>query len=663
MYLDEGAKQRYAQMFQGLPNDWGIQEDIRVGLNVAMDTFKRQDRAIWYLRWVRVNIDNDLATKNKNDAGNPYRVRIQKFKEFFGNAVAQDTVRLVLSNGFIVRIRHFLSLPIQSIQNLVWDRQSPVEILDHFRREEDKWKAEQGQYIDMSRDDQAELVMEFPDGFAWFDLNRPYCNIEGGAMGHCGNAAARDGTVLSLRHKSPHKGKESQWRPVATFILRDGIIGEMKGRANKKPEARYHPYIVALLRHDLITGIRGGGYDPRENFNINDLDDETRDELIAAKPELGHLDIHAIYTKAGRLDHNMVIIAIETILEKVPRSNHLIPVDWTEHEMVGPRTLAREPARSQKVVYMESIGDRNQLVREMAYFMPIVKELDDLYDQVMDADFKNISSVQKIPHSGITEDETRAFYQALSPKGREWVNKRLRIVSGSSDGHTSRVEEVMRRIHQGIDSEFTRYYDLAVARLDPGLDPGLDPELFNPENIKNRIDEYLGYASIACPSYDSFIHLDGEDYYIALPVEKYLSYISIIAEDEGEDGYWEDGLEDVIRHGWFSTEHASEDEDNVLQSFESLITSKEPEKSHPHRSFMSVSNFTDAVYGDYLGLIDEELFDKFAPAIDPRAVAQEFENILFGRSSRAEKDDQTGELDLAFKESLMMIRKMAGLGG
>jgi hypothetical protein len=60
----------------------------------------------------------------------------------------------------------------------------------------------------------------------------------------------------------------------------------MKGRGNDKPAAKYHPYIVELLRHHMIRGIKGGGYMPENNFSMSDLEPQTREQLIADKPEL-----------------------------------------------------------------------------------------------------------------------------------------------------------------------------------------------------------------------------------------------------------------------------------------------------------------------------------------------------------------------------------------
>jgi hypothetical protein len=107
-------------------------------------------------------------------------------------------------------------------------------------------------------------------------------------MGHCGNVPSeqRGDRILSLRRKVL-RGDVERWYPVATFILDgDGRLGEMKGQGNDKPSPKYHPYIVELVRHHLIRGIKGGGYMPENNFSMADLDPPAREQLIAQKPEL-----------------------------------------------------------------------------------------------------------------------------------------------------------------------------------------------------------------------------------------------------------------------------------------------------------------------------------------------------------------------------------------
>lgn len=120
--------------------------------------------------------------------------------------------------------------------------------------------------------------------FKWYDLRETCSSEEGKAMGHCGNVpSARHGdTVLSLR-QTKNVGGEELHRPSLTFILRNGYLGEMKGRANQKPKKEYHPYIVELLKLPIIKGISGGGYEPENNFSVSDLSEELYNELKDAR--------------------------------------------------------------------------------------------------------------------------------------------------------------------------------------------------------------------------------------------------------------------------------------------------------------------------------------------------------------------------------------------
>lgn len=131
------------------------------------------------------------------------------------------------------------------------------------------------------------------EGWNWVSLGRGYCSQEAKAMGHCGNAGAREGDdIISLR--DPH-GKAH-----LTFILNDGMLGEMKGRANNKPSRKYHAAIVELLKHPEIHSIRGGGYAPENNFSLDDLTDAERKQVKEFKPDVGNPIMHML--KAGKKD-------------------------------------------------------------------------------------------------------------------------------------------------------------------------------------------------------------------------------------------------------------------------------------------------------------------------------------------------------------------------
>lgn len=122
-------------------------------------------------------------------------------------------------------------------------------------------------------------VLKFENGWQWISLDKKYCQIEGRAMGHCGNQAGKAGdNILSLR--------DPRNVPYLTFIVNHGELGESKGRFNDKPEPKFYPYIIKLLESPLVNTIRGGGYMAINNFSMYDLDRETRQELMRKKPQL-----------------------------------------------------------------------------------------------------------------------------------------------------------------------------------------------------------------------------------------------------------------------------------------------------------------------------------------------------------------------------------------
>lgn len=122
-------------------------------------------------------------------------------------------------------------------------------------------------------------------GWKWLSLDRGYCKKEGESGGHCGNASFRAGdNILSLR--------DSKNSVQATFIENKGVLGEMKGKFNNKPSEKLFPAIVQLLKHPKIKSMKGGGYLSGNNFDLNDLPENIREELIKSKP---HLDDYLGY--------------------------------------------------------------------------------------------------------------------------------------------------------------------------------------------------------------------------------------------------------------------------------------------------------------------------------------------------------------------------------
>jgi hypothetical protein len=116
-------------------------------------------------------------------------------------------------------------------------------------------------------------------GWKWLNLKRGFCRQEGDAAGHCGNIGAKDDdNIFSLR--------DPENRVHLTFIINNGILGEMKGRGNAKPSPKYHSPIIELLKSKNVGSIHGGGWDPTNNFALTDLPEETQKQLIKKKPFL-----------------------------------------------------------------------------------------------------------------------------------------------------------------------------------------------------------------------------------------------------------------------------------------------------------------------------------------------------------------------------------------
>lgn len=124
------------------------------------------------------------------------------------------------------------------------------------------------------------VIKKFDDGYYWLDLNTSTCDLEGESMGHCGRTDAD--TLLSLRDD---KGKPH----VTVAYDYDGTYYQMKGKQNKKPIQKYHPYIVSLFTEEHSPETEGNEtyqiknyeqeYKPYTDFHITDLEPELFNEV------------------------------------------------------------------------------------------------------------------------------------------------------------------------------------------------------------------------------------------------------------------------------------------------------------------------------------------------------------------------------------------------
>jgi hypothetical protein len=137
------------------------------------------------------------------------------------------------------------------------------------------------------------VILDFRDangnGFYWADLETSSSKEECDRMGHCGTSSA--GRIYSLRQVTQLNQKYKLNKSVLTAAIgTDGIVYQMKGGKNSKPEEKYHQYIYPLLflkRGDgyFINGF-GSEYDSASDFKLTDFSDDVIREIFAKRPEL-----------------------------------------------------------------------------------------------------------------------------------------------------------------------------------------------------------------------------------------------------------------------------------------------------------------------------------------------------------------------------------------
>jgi hypothetical protein len=127
-------------------------------------------------------------------------------------------------------------------------------------------------------------------GFYWANLETNNSSEECDRMGHCGRSSY--GNLYSLRQVIRLNDKYTLNKSILTAAIgEDGIMYQLKGGKNSKPEDKYHPYILPLFElkkgdgEYFITGF-GSEYDAARDFKLTDLGDDIIRKLFSERPEL-----------------------------------------------------------------------------------------------------------------------------------------------------------------------------------------------------------------------------------------------------------------------------------------------------------------------------------------------------------------------------------------
>jgi hypothetical protein len=272
-----------------------IETTIKQQINTAREkTGTRYNYMMYYLKMLRGNLAQQMITRISDDDDHKKLKKIideaPKYNSTDRNAPTFGMLEKVLND-----FKHFLSYDYKPIEDYVPSKPyvNVLDDLDNLETEyQEKNETDDSRFLQLQEGDK--IFREYPDGFVWVMLNRHSCREEADAMGHCGNAGGYGGDrILSLRKKEVKDG-ETYYVPYLTFIYNPEkkLLGERKARFNEKPAKRYHPYILDLLRMDMIQGMEpeGNQYAPENNFQYDDLSYEQREKLFAEKPILAITD-------------------------------------------------------------------------------------------------------------------------------------------------------------------------------------------------------------------------------------------------------------------------------------------------------------------------------------------------------------------------------------
>ena len=319
--LFEAAKDRFAQMFTNLTpmfaeigKEREFETEVNNEISWAMRVLRKQDKITWYLRFVKVGLLGRMSDAASSDPDeevrqNAYTMFLSTFTKALEQlmrkmGISDDhqmrmIVNNVLTRGFKQKMEHYMSLELPAIEAYTFSNQTPDQIIADWTPVERAWQQKANALIDINREG-LETVIKYPDGSEWVNLNKSFCDIEAKAMGHCGNTASytEDHTILSYRTLEDTE-KGDMWKPRLTFVLdtSNGLLGETKGRANQKPDKKYHNVIIDLLKNPLVKGIKGGGFEAQNNFHLEDLPEETVEALVDEKPGLATMRFD--YKKRG----------------------------------------------------------------------------------------------------------------------------------------------------------------------------------------------------------------------------------------------------------------------------------------------------------------------------------------------------------------------------
>jgi len=640
--LTENRK-TYKQMMQGVigvyqkyaPDQIPKIERIISGIQ---KTYKRSDRIIWALRWLRYNLVLELKDyisalpEDEKDTVSQWIEKTTKKleNEFISKGsidpyVVQETARVLTSNVFINSMVHYMAYTDRQSDNYIaaiddyqflW--QTPNTVITDLSKFEYEWKETRSRELEHASTayEGAEKIIDFPDGFAWWNTNESSCSKEGSAMGHCGNNQGSRNPhdkLLSLRQDVTRGGNTYQI-PYLTFILdEDGYLGEMKGRNNQKPSEKYFPYIVALLKSKYVDGIKGGGYDPANNFHISDLPNNVRDELISINP-----DFETFSDKADRYISDGDDDGLETAI-------------WHELNDNGLPGIYSVDI-SKKIVILDHWDNINQLSREVD-FIPLI----------------NAIQVKDYFDDGISDEKISDIIDDIDINSGMIIE----ILKYLPDQYVQRIADdlgIKDNIHK--DNTYMKIADnIKNSKYDEPLRQSIGKTSFSEKNINKK--KYYKYISLLIDvvtdyntsSYKTLNKNDNGSYSLISNLYTFINEVSKFTNNNDEDGYYSEydviGIQTASFFSrWFYTEN-----DRSYSDWRNIINGNIKYTNYVYNDIKLMQKYNKLInHGTGITVKD----------IKPQYVAEEFQKYIDTNESKEINDNE-------FSTQLTEMKRLAGI--
>jgi len=354
--------------------------------------------------------------------------------------------------------------------------------------------------------EQAGALINYPDGWYWYDLKTRNCAKESDMMGHCGRTEAD--TLITLRdvHGLPHLTMAYNYKPSG--------YTQLKGKGNKKPDKKYHDKILDIFNKLKISEYKSE-YAGADDFKVNDLPDNKKNELIKKYPGLQDPfdsienilsgkeknktleDYKDMFSGHERIKGNDIFVDVEShwfngddsnIVEKYALTYDYVDMDWNVFEYNKDYEVYATILENMNPKLKKMIADKYKGIFEE----PAYKDFELMNEKYGDLD-DLIYSYNRAEESVLTDEfqsrVQKEFESALEELGHSYDPEKKTIIL-NTDIISTALEYVR---DQGYD-----YIDFAEEEIiDSNLRLGTDYERWQPyADVDTVIDYMVEYGEI-----------------------------------------------------------------------------------------------------------------------------------------------------------------------